>query len=344
MQDFSVTTPRVSTHSDKLLLLNDQAPGDILMLTAAVRDLKRATGDRFELAVKTTAPELWANNPYVQVDPRSRRGFRHLRCHYHSAFQKSHSRPLHFLNGFHDYLSRQLGVNIPVTDYKADLYLTEAEKAGPSPVVEKTGYTGKYWVVVGGGKTDFTCKWWNPAYYEEVVERAYSEKDITFVQCGALEQNEPPNPSHVHTPIPGAINLLGQTTIREFVRVVQHAEGVLCPVTFAMHLAAALPKGDGSLRPCVVVAGGREPPNWEAYPGHRFLHNVGALPCCAKKACGKSRCQLVGDRDAKDVDNVCEAPVQLTTDLRIPKCMQMITPDDVLRAIQSYYTGGVLEA
>ena len=34
-------------------------------------------------------------------------------------------------------------------------------------------------------------------------------------------------------------------------------------------------------RPCVVVAGGREPAHWEAYPDHQFIHNNGALRCCA---------------------------------------------------------------
>jgi hypothetical protein len=34
--------------------------------------------------------------------------------------------------------------------------------------------------------------------------------------------------------------------------------------------------------------------------------------------------------------------VQVTEKLRIPRCMQMITPGDVIRRIELYYEGGVL--
>jgi hypothetical protein len=103
-----------------------------------------------------------------------------------------------------------------------------------------------------------------------------------------------------------------------------------------MHLAAAVPSKNDRLRPCVVIAGGREPPHWEAYPGHQFLHTVGTLPCCASGGCWKSRCQTVGDNDPKDRENLCERPVQVTSDLRIPQCMAMIQPVDVIRAIERY--------
>ena len=108
---------------------------------------------------------------------------------------------------------------------------------------------------------------------------------IPFVQCG--EQG------HWHPRLAHVIDLVGRTTTREFVRLMYHAEGVLCPVTFAMHLAAAVPTRAGRPphRPCVVVAGGREPPHWEAYPHHQFLHTVGMLSCCADGGCWKSRCQ-----------------------------------------------------
>src|SRR4029077_1989439 len=97
------------------------------------------------------------------------------------------------------------------------------------------------------------------------------------------------------------------------------------------------------LRPCVVVAGGREPSHWESYPGHSFLDTIGRLPCCAAGGCWKSRCQLVGDGDAKDHHDVCERPVQVTPELRIPQCINMITAADVIRAIERYYDGGMLE-
>jgi len=54
---------------------------------------------------------------------------------------------------------------------------------------------------------------------------------------------------------------------------------------------------------------------------------------------------LVGDGDKKDKEELCLHPVELRTKppIRIPKCMDMIKADDVIRAIQTYYTGGVLD-
>jgi ADP-heptose:LPS heptosyltransferase len=139
------------------------------------------------------------------------------------------------------------------------------------------------------------------------------------------------------------LNLIGKTDIRQFIRLIYHADGVVCPVTFAMHLAAAVETRPGrpKNRACVVIAGGREPPHWEAYPHHQFLSTNGALSCCDNGGCWKSRCQLIGDGDAKD-SNLCEQPVQIAPDLRIPKCLDMITAADVIRRIELYYEGGAL--
>jgi len=114
-------------------------------------------------------------------------------------------------------------------------------------------------------------------------------------------------------------------------------------VTMAMHLAAAVPTPPGRLinRPCVVIAGGREPTHWEAYPAHQFLHTVGALPCCEKGGCWRSRCHKMGDGSKKDRKKVCEHPVP-AGDVSIPRCMDMITPEDVCRAVNRYRQGGAI--
>ena len=74
---------------------------------------------------------------------------------------------------------------------------------------------------------------------------------------------------------------------------------------------------------------------------HRFLETNGALPCCDQGGCWKSRCQTVGDGDEKDAAaNLCIFPVRLQPDLQIPRCMDLITADDVIRAIELYHRGG----
>jgi len=97
-------------------------------------------------------------------------------------------------------------------------------------------------------------------------------------------------------------------------------------------------------RPCVVVAGGREPAHWEAYPTHRFLHTTGALPCNMAGGCWRMRCQPVGDGHPSDApEERCVAPVRVAKDLVVPRCMFMIKPRDVVRAIRLYTRGGLME-
>ena len=188
---------------------------------------------------------------------------------------------------------------------------------------------------MAGGKFDFTNKWWSPDYYQEVVN--HFENKITFIQCG--EQH------HWHPRLEGVVDFIGKTDLRQFIRLIHHSSGVVCPITFAMHAAAAIPTKDKSLvnRPCVVIAGGREPSQWEKYPHHRFLETNGALKCCGNGGCWKSRCNKVDDDDDKN-NNLCIYPVKLPNrTLSISKCMDMIKPKDVIRSIEMYYEGGVLE-
>jgi ADP-heptose:LPS heptosyltransferase len=244
---------------------------------------------------------------------------------------QSNQRPLHFLHGYAEYLSAQLGIQVPLTEFRGDIHVSDQEKQWMHQVEEQFGYKGPFWVIIAGGKYDFTAKWWSPDFFQDVVSHFLGR--VQFVQCGEA--------GHWHPPLKGVFDLVGKTTIRQFIRLIYHAQGVICPVTFAMHLAAAVPAGTSRLRPCVVVAGGREPPHWEAYPGHQFLHTVGQLPCCATGGCWKSRCQPAGDGGNKDRQNMCERPVQVQPDLRIPQCMMMIKPALVIDAIErslGYYT------
>ena len=51
------------------------------------------------------------------------------------------------------------------------------------------------------------------------------------------------------------------------------------PISFLMHLCAAVPTLDCKVRPCVVLAGQREQAWWEALPGHNLLGVHGRLNC-----------------------------------------------------------------
>ena len=326
-----IALPPEESGPRRLILKCSLSPGDIVVMTAAVRDLQLAYPGRFMVDVRTTGPEIWENNPYLSPlddsDPQVR--IIELHC---PLIHESNQRPYHFIHAFAQYLGQQLGLAIPLTRFKGDIHISTREKSWFSQV-EETGFSGRFWIIVAGGKYDFTAKWWDPAQAQAVVDHFRGK--ILFVQCGES--------GHWHPRLGGVLDLVGKTDLRQLIRLVYHADGVLCPVTLAMHLAAAVEmKPDRPLnRACVVVAGGREPSHWEAYTHHQYIATNGALPCCDDGGCWHSRCQPVGDGDEKD-SNLCEQPVQITPDLRIPRCMSMITASDVIRRIEMYYEGGSL--
>jgi len=305
------------------------APGDVVMLTAAVRDLHRQYPGEFATDVRTLCPDLWLHNPQITSLNEKHDKVRRILCSY-PLINYANTAPYHCLHGFTEFLSEQLGVAVQPTEFRGDIHLSAQERAWFSQVHELTGEDTPFWVLSAGGKYDLSAKWWDKKRFQEVVD--YFRGKIQFVQVGHV--------AHYHPKLNGVIDLRGKTSLRELVRLVYHAEGVLSPVTMLMHLAAAVPgkKQSAGLRPCVVIAGGREPPHWEHYPGHQFIHTVGALPCCATGGCWKDRAVKLRDGDNRDrKSNLCTNLVG-----NLPRCMHMITSDEVIRRIDTYYKGGQL--
>ena len=83
----------------KLILRNFLSPGDIVMLTAAVRDLHAAHPGAFATDVRTSASALWENNPYLTPLGEGAPGVRTLDMHY-PLIHRSNTSPYHFLHGF----------------------------------------------------------------------------------------------------------------------------------------------------------------------------------------------------------------------------------------------------
>jgi hypothetical protein len=95
-----------------------------------------------------------------------------------------------------------LGVEVPVTRACPEIYLSEEDKNPDYP--RSLGLRKPYWVMMAGAKYDTTTKWWNPAFYEQVVDEL--DGRIDFVQCG--------NAQDWHPQLQGAVNMVGQTDIR----------------------------------------------------------------------------------------------------------------------------------
>lgn len=303
----------------ELILSYHRMPGDAIVLTSLVRDLKKRYPN-LQLDVRCPHADVFKYNPHLtKLNPRrsvvvelSVRPF---------IKKSSHGERLHFIKGLHDAFLLQTHYDCPVYLPKGDLHF------GPDdvPLCE-----GPYWVVVAGGKPNITIKHWSHIAYQQVVSKL-TAAGVKVVQVGAA--------GHKHAKLEGAIDLVGKTTLRQFLTVIRDSSGVICPVTAAMHAAAALDK------PCVVIGGGREEPWWEEYsnrwPGsfgprcesvrveHRFLDTLNKLPCCQGRGCWKKQVVSAGNER-------CKMPDYTVLDGPLAKCMSMITPDDVVSAVMSY--------
>jgi hypothetical protein len=91
------------------------------------------------------------------------------------------------------------------------------------------------------------------------------------------------------------------------------------------------------------------------YPNHQYIHTNGALRCCDLGGCWKARTVPLGDGDAKDLpENLCVDVVEKLPRGRqnrsvpgkevshLPRCMDMITSEEVCRRIELYFSGGAV--
>ena len=314
----------------RLILRNFLSPGDLVMLTAAVRDLHCGHPGRFLTDVRTSCPELWEHNPHLtplrEDDPQAEV----IDCQY-PLIDLADQVPLHCLHGFAEFLGARLRLNLRPTLFHGDIHLSDEERRWKSTIHELAGLDLPFWIVNAGGKFDYTAKWWDARRHQRVVDHFRGK--ILFVQVGEI--------GHHHPPLRHVVDLRGKTDLRQFVRLVHHAQGVVCGVTALMHLAAAVPRrvDRPAARAAVVIAGGREPTHWEAYPHHQFIHTIGALRCCATGGCWRARVRALGDGEKSDEpENLC---VDVAGEL--PRCLDMITAAEVIRRIETYFHGGALE-
>lgn len=306
-------------------------------MTALVRDLKSAWPDTQLDVITNFKDAVWRHNPYLTPLRVGDPGVQHMILCYGEGIQRAgRGEKIHFISEFHHSFFKSTTVRVPLMIAKPDMHLGPDELA--EPIV-----AGRYWAVVAGGKLDYTNKHWDYRRVQTVVD-ILASFGIRCVQLGEISDMS------FHPRLKGVLDLLDRTTLRETFRIIAGADGVLCPVTMAMHAAAAFE------RPCVVWAGGREEYYWEAYHpdspafahvptqikiGHRFLHTQGLLDCCMHKGCWKSRIERIGHIRNKHNKSICYHPAGDAVQ-RIPQCMDMISPEMVAEAVLSYYADGTL--
>jgi len=384
----------------KIILDKGQSPGDIIVFTGAVRDLKTAHPD-YQIQINTCCSAIFENNPHITSldsflkDPdvvpvranlekigysnieKPIEVFRELTkqrkiiaklqndklWHYYhvdtpvnadgtyskegilfSAFQKTESKDFdverydvpyddihnsgwsgrHFSTAYHLQLEKLLGVPVPQTSLLPDIHLSNEEKGWTSQVEDEFGYRGKFWLICPGHKIDYPLKEWGFDNWQSFVDILRDR--VQFVSIGEKVAG------HSHAALDGVLDLVGKTDLRQLIRLAYHAQGAVCHVTSVMHLMAAWQK------PCVVIAGGREPRRWEMYPNHRYLDTNGCLPCCSYDGCWLSGHIALNEETDKMENKRCKQMVGGS-----PQCMQMIKPERVAEELMNYYLGGMLK-
>lgn len=296
---------------EDLILVNRYSPGDTVIITGVVNALKEQYPEKFRIAVKTTAQEIWQNNPSI-VDEKVLDHPKIIDL-YIGGDKK------HLVENWADALSYQLKIPIDVKKCRGFIYLNEQEKQWPNLLPKSP-----YWILNAGSKKTCQTKKYPKSYWEKII--CHFKNRINFVRIGRSDGE------HLQPELDGVINLIDKTTIRELIQLIYFSDGVVTPISLPMHLAAAVPIPEDKFvnRPCVVIAGGREPPIGFSYPGQIAIHNVGDIECSVR-GCWKSDLELQPNKE----NDLCLNPSNIDGDI-CAKCMELISPQEVIKAIESY--------
>lgn len=312
---------------------------DDVLLTALVRDLHQTLTEAeipVTLQVNTSFPEVWINNPYIDVKTITR-GAVAINVDYAGYYRKAAAGMYdrHALLAMYEAASSQLDIPIPCRIPRPDIYLSTLEQY-PRRV------SGRYWLLAPSLKPTEASFLWPTASWQTLVNKLLA-KEIGLVQVGRRDAvSQAPT-------LYGVLDRVNQTTFRELAAYVSQADGVVCYPGLLVHLAAAFEK------PCVILAGGQSPRSWFTYaPGPAFgevaefvtptqtcLQAIEDLPCCATLACG--RFWLPDDTGDTSSPKCCERPVTTESGLILAECLERLDPEQAAQSVVAY-TGGELEA
>ena len=283
------------------------SPGDLLMLTVAIRDIHLNYPYKFETDVFSYYPEIFYNNPFITK--LSKDNILHVNLDYGDYLKIMRREGFHFSDCFIKMFNDILDLNIKKTSEFPFISLTEEEKQ-ISYIFNKFKLKNKYWILSPGIKNDIPLKGYPPDQYQKLVDFLIYDNNFNYdiVQVG--------HSNFINPRLKNVINLTGKTdNIRDFFSLIYHSQGTIGPVSFHMHLSAAMNK------PSVIIAGGREEVNWEKYSNHIFLHSIGQFDCCKEFGCWKS------------FPYECKNHVN---DSIYPKCMSCISPETIVKSILSF--------
>jgi hypothetical protein len=211
-----------------IITLCEETLDDALSLTAVVRDLDQAG---FEVDVRTRFPEIWSHNP--RLTPLSDDG----ECVEQLVVPTNPERG--DTNAVEEMARRVAACGVPValTAPKGDVHISSEEASWWSRVHEVVGDDRPFWIIERADGL--------PAEpFQELVR--HFRDDIFFVEASLQPRTTPG--------LEGVIDLREPMSLRQFIRLVFNAQGVVCPSGFLKQLAAAIQPREQFIkqRPCVV--------------------------------------------------------------------------------------------
>ena len=306
--------PEIVGKKRKVILKQAQSPGDILVFTKSLADLKESY-QSWEIDVRSPAGEIWQNNPRLTPLKEDDPEVEVFNIGY-PEINDSGWNGLHFSDAFRHDLEKQLGVPIKKTGIRPELWISDEEKSWWNQVHCEFGWDGPFWLFNAGRKQDNELKQYHRP--QEVVD-LFNEKFQGKVKIVTIGHKD-----HIHPQLNGVLNLVGKTDLRQLIRLGYWSDGTVGPISFQFVMAAAFEK------PAVCIAGGKEGSRWQGYNWIRFLDNVG---CCPKAIA--DGCWLGGAK------GTCPYLVEANGQ-KVPNCFEMIKPSHIVDAIYSYYQGGRL--
>ena len=262
--------------------------GDDLICTTVFRELRKRS--KRSLAVATRNPGLFEKNPDVEkiivlTDTRLNRWGRAglpIKTLAHSGYDASRDMDLPPDEHILIRMCRLAGISGPV-ELRPYIFLTPAELAAGrlaenQVAVQSTGLASPLAML---------NREWYPQRFQELCAQLRS--DVRVVQVGSASDMK----------LEGAIDLRGQTTLRQTAAVLANSLVFIGLVGFNMHLARAVDCRS------VIIYGGREKPAISGYVANKNLYQqVRCAPCWLRNPCEFNR-----------------------------KCMDMITVDRVIAAV-----------
>lgn len=312
-------TEKKSKAPKEVIFKNRQAFGDILTLTSAVRDFK-STFPNTRVGVITTAMHIWDHNPHIDHQFRSNDNRKRVDVGPGFLTNKSNLWNFHMTNAFRMDMQNKMGLKILQGEMRPDIWMTQ-EEYDRKPVID---IDKPYWIIVYGGEPGWPSKQYHR--WQEVID--ILKDDVQFVQLGVK--------GHPYPRLENVIDYVGKTEdrntgIRNLFNIFLHAQGSLGLVSMHMHLSACFNN------PCVVVAGAREPAWFTQYFGHQYVQTNGTMECSETRACWA--CKLEGCKNLVKPDKINKGH----NTKQVPKCVDIIEPEEIAEAVRKYYKGGRLE-